>query len=280
MYQFKDFNSIAENNHKRIRSLFDAITAIAMTMMALEISVVGFQTFNIQALLILLNEITVYLISFIALASIWATHTILYSSFKTLGSLWYMLTNILLMFIITIYPILTKLMSEYQQSAILQCVYIGCFLIMEIIMTLFLHFARRHDLNERKAELEKIRYFIELKKEFQKGPSADFDDIQNKLILAEKYFFNKEISNNLFQELLLSLPKQMQTQFQQQKARSRISYSKTIWFLIIILFIVTASVAILIKNPMWCYFIILLGGIICIIGNFIINYYYKKKGLI
>jgi Predicted integral membrane protein len=97
LYNFKSFNAIAENNHKRITTLFDSITSIAMTMMALQIPVTGLHTLDKNAFLILFYQITVYLISFIALASIWATHSILYSSFKTLGSLGYMLTNIVLL---------------------------------------------------------------------------------------------------------------------------------------------------------------------------------------
>ncbi|WKY45004.1 TMEM175 family protein [Eubacteriaceae bacterium ES2] len=279
MYNIKNLDSIAENNHNRITTLFDAITAIAMTMMALEISVAGIQSFDVNALLLLFNEITIYLISFIAFGSIWVTHAILYSSSKSLGSLGYLLLNIMLMFIITIYPILTKLMSEFRQNSLLQCVYIGCFLIMEIIMVIFIHSGKRHELNDRKAQLEKVRYFIELKKEFQQEPSVELNDIQNKLMLAEKYFFNKEISKNLFQELLLSLPEQIQIQYQRQEVSKKISYVKAICFLVIIFFVVTVSVIILIKNPMWCYIIMIFGGFISIVGNFTINIYYRRKGL-
>ncbi|WP_404850144.1 TMEM175 family protein [Enterococcus casseliflavus] len=91
-----------------------------------------------QALLMLLEEITVYLISFIALPSIWGTHTILYSSFTTLGGLGHILMNIVLLFLITLFPIMTKLISEFPQNTILQYVYISCFLMLEIIMMLFL----------------------------------------------------------------------------------------------------------------------------------------------
>lgn len=278
MDNIKDFKSIIENNHRRIETLFDAVIAIAMTMMALEISVTGFETFNMQALLLLLEEITVYLISFIALASIWGTHTILYSSFTTLGGLGHILMNIVLLFLITIFPILTKLISEFHQNTILQCVYISCFLMMEIIMILFLFFAKRQNINDRKIQLEKVRYFIELKKGLQKEQPTDFDTIQNKLILSEKYFFNKEISNCLFEELLLSLPAHVQTQYHQQKLHNRVTYSKSLCFLIIMFFVVTISVVVLIKNPLMCYFIILFGGLSCILSNISINYYYKKKG--
>nr|WP_320025285.1 TMEM175 family protein [uncultured Acetobacterium sp.] len=277
LYNFNDFKSTTESNHKRITTLFDAIIAIAMTMMALEISVTGFQTFDMQTLLILFDKITVYLISFVALASIWGTHTILYSSFMTLGSIGSILMNIVLMFLITIFPILTKLMSAFHQNIILQYVYIGCFLLMETIMALFFIFAKRQNMNNRKMQLEKVRYFIELKNNFQKEHSTDFDIIQNKLILAEKYFFNKEISNSLFQELLLSLPEQVQKQYQQQKLQNRMAYSKALSFLINMFFVVTISVVILIKNPLWCYFIFLCGGFSCIIGNISINYYFKKE---
>lgn len=278
LYNFNDFKLITENNHKRITTLFDAIIAIAMTMMALAISVTGYQTFDIQTLLMLFDKITVYLISFIALASIWGIHTILYSSFMTLGSLVSILMNIVLMFLITIFPILTKLMSEFHQNIMLQYIYVGCFLIMELIMGLFLLLAKRQTINSRKMQLEKVRYFIELKNSFQKEPSTDLDIIHNKLILAEKYFFNKELSNSLFQELLLTLPEQIQKQYHQQKLHNRMSYSKALSFLITMFFVVTASVAILIKNPLWCYFIILIGGLSSILSNILISQYYKKKG--
>lgn len=273
----KKYKTITEYNHKRVETLFDGVIAIAMTMMALEISPPDFPTFDAQALTSILSELTVYLISFIVLASIWGIHAILYSSFTGLGSLGYILINIVLMFLVTVFPIFTNLMWEFKSSVMLRCMYIGCYLLMEIIMVFLLFSANKQNINEQKMLLAEIKNSLELYKEFQQEPSKDIDAIQKKLAMAEQYSFDKETSQKLFQELLLSLPKQLQEQFHQKELLRNTNFFKSIYFLIILFVVIASSVAVLMINPFLCYLIIAIGIIFCVVGNFIIVAYCNNK---
>lgn len=119
--------TINENAQRRIETLFDAVVAIAMTIMAFQIIIPQVQNFDFEVLRNLFREITVYLISYIVLASIWVIHSMLFSSYSSLGTPGYMITNIILMFVITIFPTLTKLMSEYSDNGMLRFIYLGTY---------------------------------------------------------------------------------------------------------------------------------------------------------
>lgn len=111
--------------HKlRLDSLFDGIVGSAMIMMALEISIPITEAFDEAVLIELLKEITIYLISFLALFSVWAIHTLASNKFSIRNISSYLL-NVVLLFVITIFPILTKPMSSMKRTNLLWAVYLG-----------------------------------------------------------------------------------------------------------------------------------------------------------
>lgn len=71
----RQLENLNKSVHRRFDTLFDGVVAIAMTIMALELSVPDTSAFDRAAFIFLLKEITVYLISFLALASVWTTHS-------------------------------------------------------------------------------------------------------------------------------------------------------------------------------------------------------------
>lgn len=284
MSEFKDFKTITENAHKRIECFFDAVIAIAITMMALEISLPDFSAFDKTAFITLMSELTVYFISFVALAGIWGTHAILYSTYQTLGGVGYILSNVILMFLVSIFPVLTKMLNQFQSSYVLRCIYIGDYLLMEIVIAVMLIFANYKNSTERKARLSNIRNAVDLSEILKDSTERtentsikSTDEIRKKLAIAEKYFSDKEISEKLFQELIISLPEQFREQYYQKQLQYHSNRTKMVFFLIIIFSAVSASVAVLMVNPFLCYFIFGVGLLIGLIGNFTIDNYYKKE---
>ena len=116
---------LTENTQRRAETLFDAVIAIAMTMIALEIQVPEQDVFLSSSLSILFSEVTTYFISFIVLASIWSTHTWIYSYYTSLGSSFAIAVNIILMFFITLFPVMTKLMATMNNSFLFNLIYFG-----------------------------------------------------------------------------------------------------------------------------------------------------------
>lgn len=269
--------TISENNQRRIETLFDAVIAIAMTMMALQIVIPHPSHFNLSVLSTLLSEITVYLISYIVLASIWVIHAMLYSSHSSLSGPEDIALNIIIMFVVTIFPILSRLMVEYSSSILLRCIYIGTYFFMDIIMFCMLILAKKKNIKERKAQMQNVRFIMEMLPVTHKQDAVKINEIKNKLNLAEKYLYDKEISENLFQELMMSLPKSVQNMYYEKQIQNNIDFYKSICFLSVGFATVSASVAILMINPFLCYIVFLVGVIACLISNTFVRIYHEKK---
>ena len=124
VWKQRQLKNLTERTHPRLDALFDGVVAIAMTMMALEISVPVTSVFDWAAFILLLKEITVYLISFLALASVWSIHTTLTINTSS-ASIHNYILNVALMFVITVFPALTKLMDSTGRSKLLYGVYLG-----------------------------------------------------------------------------------------------------------------------------------------------------------
>jgi uncharacterized membrane protein len=268
--------TINENNKRRIETLFDAVIAIAMTMMALQIVIPQVQHFDLGVLSSLFSEITVYLISYIVLASIWIIHAMLYSSYSSLGEHEDIIINII-MFVVTIFPILTKLMAEYNDSVLLRCIYISTYFFLDIIMFCMLVLTKKKNSKERKAQIENIGFMMEILPVAFKLDDVKIDEIKNKLNLAEKYLYDKEISENLFHELMLSLPQTIQDMHREKQIQNNINFNKAICLLSIGFATVAASVAVLMINPFLWYFVFIIGGITCLICTTFVRIYHKKK---
>lgn len=100
----------------RTEAFFDAVIAIAMTMIALEISLPDIEIFDYTAFKTICQEITIYFISFIALASIWTVHAWIYAAYDCLGKPLDIFINIILLFFVTLFPIFTKLLKKYAND--------------------------------------------------------------------------------------------------------------------------------------------------------------------
>ena len=159
--------------------------AIAMMMIALEIGIPEGISFDAQSLKTLFGEITIYFISFIVLASIWGIHARIYSRYTSLGNMHDILLNILLMFLITLFPILTKLMAQMQLSVILNAMYLSCYAIMICLTLLLQLLASRVSHHQQMEELRKTMGILHLIKE--KIQDEKYSEILQKMELAEKY---------------------------------------------------------------------------------------------
>lgn len=270
----KKWKDIKTYNQKRIETLFDAVIAIAMTMMALEISIPVTESFDWNSLLLLMNEITVYLISFIALASVWVMHVVLFSAFSEFGNIFSILINIVLMFLVTIFPILTKLMASFEKSMLLYVIYLCCYALMECILIISLVMAGRQTMEARKKELEQVSNLLAVRHD----PGTE--KIQQKCELAKRYLFDKGISKRMFQEFILTLPEPVQMQMFQQKIEQKKRYFKIICFGVTAFLVVVLSIAVLIIHPFCCYPIIAAGIICYFIAEFLVRKYIERKDVL
>ena len=226
-----------------------------MTMIALEIGIPEGKSFDTQSLKTLLGEITIYFISFIVLSSIWGIHTRIYSRYTSLGNMEDILLNILLMFLITLFPILTKLMAQMQPSVLLNTMYLSCYAIM-ICLTLVLQLlASRASHQQQIEELRKTMGILHLIKD--KIQDEKYALIHQKMELAERYKDDPATFDLLYQEFIANLPEHIQREINQQRQTQKQQSVKIIVFYIITFAAISLSVLSMTVNPYFCYPIII-----------------------
>ena len=257
----------------RTEAFFDAVIAIAMTMIALEISLPDVEIFDYTAFKTICQEITIYFVSFIALASIWTVHAWIYAAYDCLGKPLDIFINIILLFLITLFPIFTKLLSMVSGTS-LSLIYLGCYIIMEILLLFLLTCANRISSQEKLAIFHDIPEILEMS---QKQTS----DISNTMIkermeLLKKYSGDPSAFPLLYQEMIASLPLAVQRKITDREQKQRAQKTMLILFFTISFFAVTASVLSMVWNPYLSYVFSTVGIIVFIICSIILRH--KERG--
>ena len=257
----------------RTEAFFDAVIAIAMTMIALEISLPDVEIFDYTAFKMICQEITIYFISFIALASIWTVHAWIYAAYDCLGKPLDIFINIILLFLITLFPIFTKLLSMVSGTS-LSLIYLGCYIIMEILLLFLLTSANYISSQEKLATFHDIPEILEMS---QKQTS----DISNTIIkermeLLKKYANDPSAFPLLYQEMVASLPLAVQRKITDREQKQRTQKTMLILFFMISFFAVTASVLSMMWNPYLSYVFSTVGIIVFIICSIILRH--KERG--
>lgn len=254
-FSFKKQAAISEHSQMRTETFFDAVIAIAMTMIALEIGMPKGSSFDIQSLKNLFGEVTIYFISFIVLASIWGIHAQIYSRYTSLGNMQDILLNILLMFLVTLFPVLTKMMTEMQPNVLLNAMYLSCYAIMICLTLLLQLLASRASHHQQIEELRKTMGILHLIK--GNIPEKKYAQICQKMELAEKYKDDPAVFDLLYQEFITTLPEHIQREINQQRQTQKQQSVRIIVFYIIIFAAISLSVLSMTVNPYFCYPIIL-----------------------
>lgn len=262
-FSSKKRSAVSEHLHARTECFFDAVIAIAITMIALEIDLPTSGIFDWKSLLILFDEITTYFISFIVLASIWGLHAQIYSTWSSLGNFLDLILNIILMFLITLFPILTKLMANNSPGTLINLLYLGCYGLM-LILTLALQLlAGKSNVNQRKEEFHKITDYL---KRFKKrNQNSKYKQLYSKMALAEKYMDDPTTFDLLYQEFINTLPEHIRSEIKKQRHYQQIQYHQVLIFYITAFTAISLSVLAMTINPFLCYPVILSASLIYII---------------
>lgn len=271
----RQLENLNKSVHRRFDTLFDGVVAIAMTIMALELSVPDTSAFDRAAFIFLLKEITVYLISFLALASVWTIHITLTSNTSSASIPTYIL-NLALMFVITVFPALTKLMYSVGRSKLLYGVYLGGYALMECLVLVEFLLSYRKSQLDGAAQARKIRDILDIQQSLNPDKSSERIDSEKRLELVQQYLSEGSFPEQLFQELLWKLPEQFQERCRIRRTAKKISVCKTIAFSIVAFLTIAASVVVLGLNPFLCYAILLAGGICYALINVFVDSYFRE----
>ncbi len=257
----------------RTEAFFDAVIAIAITMIALEISLPDIEVFDYIAFKMLCQETTIYFISFIALASIWTVHAWIYAANDCLGKPLDIFINIILMFFITLFPVFTKLLSTVS-GTFLSLIYLGCYVIMEILLLFLLINANHISSQEKLAVFHDIPELLEISQK----QTSDLNNalLKERMQLLKKYSGDPSAFPLLYQEMVANLPLAVQRKITDREQKQRTQKTMLILFFTISFLVVTASVLSMMWNPYLSYIFSTVGIIIFIICSIILRY--KERG--
>lgn len=129
----KQRNFVKQRTGERVITFFDAVVAIAITLLMLEIAIPEAESFTTVQLQELFLPFTALFISFLALGQVWYSHVKSFSQVEYSLSNTDILLHLVLMFFIVLFPKTTELISTYPHSVLAITIYIACFLIVVVI---------------------------------------------------------------------------------------------------------------------------------------------------
>ena len=130
-----NFINALKDRQDRLLAFFDAILAIAITMMALEIRIPEIGTLDSAQRYAFFSDVTCYLISFIAIGTLWYIHNNFFSNHDSVASSTLIILHLVLLFVITLFQPVTRAIGEYPTDIWVRVIYIVTFLLMYGIST-------------------------------------------------------------------------------------------------------------------------------------------------
>lgn len=117
----------------RLISFFDAVVAIAITILALEIAVPAVEAFTFADAQTLFVPFTSLFISYLALGQLWAEHARTFAQAEYEAGNYDVFGHLILLFFIILFPKTTSLMAAYPNSLSAAAIYLICFIAMVTI---------------------------------------------------------------------------------------------------------------------------------------------------
>lgn len=133
-----DVSGISDRVGERTIAFFDAVMAIAITLLILEIAVPEAEHFTLETAAELFVPITAFFISFNVLGQLWLLHTRACSLPGATGVCSPQL-HLPLMLVVVLFPKTTELIATYPHSPLAVGIYLGCAVLLVALMALALH---------------------------------------------------------------------------------------------------------------------------------------------
>ncbi|MEG0692970.1 MAG: TMEM175 family protein [Oscillospiraceae bacterium] len=252
--------NIMRKRQQRLIAFFDAVLAIAITMMALEVNVPVIENLGSVAIQQLFTELTAYLISFIVLGTLWFVHNNFFSYYQVTSSIDVVL-HFMLMFVVTLFPSATEAMSVHQENMWIKIFYLTTFILLEFTLILILlnvkH--RNNKLKENKIEL--------LENILQVNLSSDDEKTKEIMEIIQKY----KVYENVFEEMHEKIPEEYQLMAEKFKCERVANFRFSVYAIVIVTLSTFISVITLMYNLIMCYIALVLGIVMILVGKLYIE---------
>lgn len=183
---FRKWNDILQKRQDRLVAFFDAVLAIAITILALEIAIPAFEDGDALEISTFFQTFTGYLISFLSLGAIWYFHAGYINLYGLTGKPSEVLMHFVLMFLITLFQPATNALNQHRGDTAVRLLYLSIFVGMNVMNILLLRVLRNR--NERKDAEEQA--LLERLKEMYDEISDNASE-QEKLAMHTAFYVNR-----------------------------------------------------------------------------------------
>ena len=248
----------------RLIAFFDAVLAIAVTVLALETVIPSVGTVNAAELKEFAVAITGYLISFIAMVMLWYIHTKFFSMYSLTGKASEIVLHLVLLFVITLFQPATKAVGLYRDDAWVKGIYIGIFLVMNILNIVIMIVVKKNN-----SKIDKRKEYIEdiLKRDRIEKPQGDFDEWDKILHIIYGINHPDQMMETLSDRMPEEYSSALQSHVEDRKKMLRLSVISTVEMLVAIVCAVVA----LTYSIVWCYTALGIGMAVTFTTNLLFN---------
>lgn len=253
---------IIEKRQDRLMAFFDAVMAIAMTVLALEITVPQLSVISPSAKADFFTSLTCYLISFVAMSTLWYIHNNFFSNHDLTGNNMEIVLHLVLLFVITLFQPLTRAIGQYPSDPWIRLFYLADFFAMYGLTAFIMVYIRRreNEINDRKAErwsaVKERRANVS-----DKDDNASDEAKEMRRLLQIVYAI--ENPDEMQKRMAEYMPDEYQQELDELKRKRESSYRMSLYAVLAMAIAVLVAVVTLIFSVWWSY-VALAGGLIAI----------------
>ena len=245
----------------RLLAFFDAVMAIAMTVLALEIDVPQLSVISAAQRYTFFVQLTCYLISFVAMSTLWYIHNNFFSTHDLTGNNMEIVLHLILLFVITLFQPLTKAIGQHPSDNGIRAFYLTDFFAMYGLTALIIVVIRRREnqIQDKKAER------LSLVKEKRADSTMDTDNLSDEakeLRRLMRIVYAIEDPESLREKAEEYMPEEYQQEIADLKKRRETSYRLSMYSVLVMAIAVLIAVVTLIFSIWWSYVSLAAGLII------------------
>lgn len=258
----------------RLLAFFDAVMAIAMTVLALEITVPQLSTVSHAQRYAFFVSLTCYLISFVAMSTLWYIHNNFFSSHDLTGNNGEIVLHLVLLFVITLFQPLTRAIGEHPDDWGVRAFYLLDFFAMYGLTALIMVWIRRREEQINQRRDARKSFVKEKSKELTKDTTeAPLSDEAKELGRVMRLIYALQNPEAMQEKMAEYMPDEYQQELTDLKKKRETSYRMSIYTVITMAIAVLVAVVLLIFSVWWSY-IALAAGLIAI---FLIRHHGQAK---
>lgn len=250
----------------RLLAFFDAVLAIAMTVLALEISVPALSAADRHVTFDFFVSLTCYLISFVALSTLWFVHNNFFSSHDLTGSNMEIVLHLILLFVITLFQPLTRAIGQYPSDRGVRIFYLIDFFVMYGLTALIMIVIRRRETkisalrNERISQAEARRRETDPAQDQTASETEEIREMRRILQIV----YAMENPEELQKKLAEAIPEEYQQEWEKMRKQRETSYRLSLYAVLAMAVAVLAAVVMLIFS-VWGSYVALAAGVTAVI---------------